>query len=65
MLMNLLYNKIIKLNDMILITRSGIIKKIPNFWVTSFVNHPHISLLLEEVEEEVSVAFEMLFVAIF
>jgi len=32
--------------------RSGIIKKIPNFWVTSFVNHPHISLLLEEVEEE-------------
>ena len=32
--------------------RSEIIKKIPNFWVTSFVNHPHISNILEEDEEE-------------
>ncbi|KAF2366751.1 Nucleosome assembly protein (NAP) [Trinorchestia longiramus] len=32
--------------------RSDIIKKIPNFWVTSFVNHPLISNILEEEEEE-------------
>lgn len=32
--------------------RADIIKRIPNFWVTAFVNHPHISTLLEEVEEE-------------
>lgn len=32
--------------------RSEIIKKIPNFWVTSFVNHPQISNILEDEEEE-------------
>uniref|UniRef100_U5ESV7 Putative perinuclear region of cytoplasm n=1 Tax=Corethrella appendiculata TaxID=1370023 RepID=U5ESV7_9DIPT len=32
--------------------RSEIIKKIPSFWVTAFVNHPQISGLLEEEEEE-------------
>jgi len=32
--------------------RDDIITRIPNFWVTAFVNHPHISTLLEEVEEE-------------
>ncbi|XP_018027263.1 protein SET isoform X2 [Hyalella azteca] len=32
--------------------RSDIIKKIPNFWVTSFVNHPLISNILDEEEEE-------------
>jgi len=32
--------------------RNVIIKKIPNFWVTAFVNHPQISAILEEEEEE-------------
>jgi len=32
--------------------RNDIIKKIPNFWVTAFVNHPQISAILEEEEEE-------------
>lgn len=32
--------------------RNGIIKKIPNFWVTSFVNHPQISSILDDEEEE-------------
>jgi template-activating factor I len=32
--------------------RNEIIKKIPNFWVTSFINHPKISSILEEEEEE-------------
>merc|ERR1712080_244624 len=32
--------------------RNEIIKKIPNFWVTAFVNHPQISAILEEDEEE-------------
>lgn len=32
--------------------RNEIIKKIPNFWVTAFVNHPQISAILEEEEEE-------------
>jgi len=33
-------------------TRNGLIKKIPNFWVTAFVNHPQISAILDEEEEE-------------
>jgi len=32
--------------------RNDIIKKIPNFWVTAFVNHPQVSALLDEEEEE-------------
>jgi len=32
--------------------RNDIIRKIPNFWVTAFVNHPQISAILEEEEEE-------------
>jgi template-activating factor I len=33
--------------------RSDIIAKIPNFWVTAFVNHPQVSALLNEDDEEV------------
>ncbi|XP_029637558.1 protein SET isoform X1 [Octopus sinensis] len=32
--------------------RNELIKKIPNFWVTAFVNHPQISVILDEEEEE-------------
>ncbi|XP_037037058.1 protein SET [Bradysia coprophila] len=32
--------------------RNDIIKRIPNFWVTAFINHPQISGILEEEEEE-------------
>ncbi|XP_043234019.1 protein SET-like isoform X1 [Amphibalanus amphitrite] len=32
--------------------RNEIIKKIPNFWVTAFANHPQVSALLDEEEEE-------------
>merc|ERR1712168_1330037 len=32
--------------------RNEIIQRIPNFWVTAFVNHPQISAILEEEEEE-------------
>jgi len=32
--------------------RAELIKKIPNFWVTVFVNHPQISALLDEEDEE-------------
>eukprot|EP00795_Rhopilema_esculentum_P010638 gene10638-19379_t len=32
--------------------RADLIKKIPNFWVTVFVNHPQISALLDEEDEE-------------
>lgn len=32
--------------------RNEFIKSIPNFWVTAFVNHPQISGILEEEEEE-------------
>uniref|UniRef100_A0A3Q0QVM2 SET nuclear proto-onco b n=1 Tax=Amphilophus citrinellus TaxID=61819 RepID=A0A3Q0QVM2_AMPCI len=32
--------------------RSEIIAKIPNFWVTTFVNHPQVSALLGEEDEE-------------
>lgn len=32
--------------------RNDLIKKIPNFWVTAFVNHPQITAILDEEEEE-------------
>ncbi|XP_071449215.1 protein SET isoform X1 [Hetaerina americana] len=32
--------------------RNDIIKRIPNFWVTTFVNHPQIMAILEEDEED-------------
>jgi len=32
--------------------RNDIIKRIPNFWVTAFVNHPQISVILDEDEED-------------
>ncbi|XP_033114884.1 protein SET-like [Anneissia japonica] len=32
--------------------RAKLISKIPNFWVTSFVNHPQVSALLDEEDEE-------------
>lgn len=32
--------------------RNELIKNIPNFWVTAFVNHPQISAVLEDVEED-------------
>ena len=32
--------------------RNTIIEKIPNFWVTAMVNHPQISLLIDEDEED-------------
>nr|CAD2139168.1 unnamed protein product [Meloidogyne enterolobii] len=32
--------------------RSELIKKITNFWVTVFINHPQISSIMEEEEEE-------------
>ncbi|KAK3858183.1 hypothetical protein Pcinc_035610 [Petrolisthes cinctipes] len=43
------YNKLRKPNFE---NRSKIIQRIPNFWVTAFVNHPQISAILEEEEEE-------------
>ena len=33
--------------------RSSLIEKIPNFWVTTFINHPQISALLDEDDEDV------------
>ncbi|KAK2172499.1 hypothetical protein NP493_957g00015 [Ridgeia piscesae] len=32
--------------------RNELIKRMPNFWVTAFVNHPQISAILDEEEEE-------------
>jgi len=32
--------------------RNDLIKKIPNFWVTAYVNHPQITAILDEEEEE-------------
>jgi len=33
--------------------RSSLIENIPNFWVTTFINHPQISALLDEDDEDV------------
>lgn len=43
------YNKLRKPH---LEKRNEFIKSIPNFWVTAFVNHPQISGILEEEEED-------------
>ncbi|VDN18396.1 unnamed protein product [Gongylonema pulchrum] len=32
--------------------RNDLVRDIPNFWVTAFVNHPHIGVILTEEEEE-------------
>ncbi|MFH4976169.1 hypothetical protein AB6A40_002878 [Gnathostoma spinigerum] len=32
--------------------RNELVQNIPNFWVTAFVNHPNISAILDEEEEE-------------
>ncbi|XP_067625782.1 protein SET [Eurosta solidaginis] len=32
--------------------RSELVKRIPNFWVTAFINHPQVSAILDEEEEE-------------
>jgi len=32
--------------------RSGIISKIPKFWLTAFINHPQLSQIIEEEEED-------------
>ena len=32
--------------------RNDIIKRIPKFWLTAFINHPQISAIIEEEEEE-------------
>ena len=32
--------------------RNEIIKRIPKFWLTAFVNHPQISVIIDEEEEE-------------
>jgi len=32
--------------------RNGIITKIPKFWLTSFINHPQLSIIIEEDEED-------------
>ena len=32
--------------------RSELMAKVPNFWVTTFVNHPQVSALLGEEDEE-------------
>ncbi|XP_055906186.1 protein SET [Eupeodes corollae] len=32
--------------------RSELVKRIPNFWVTAFINHPQVSGILDEEEED-------------
>lgn len=32
--------------------RSELVKRIPNFWITAFINHPQVSGILDEEEEE-------------
>ncbi|CAD7671118.1 unnamed protein product [Nyctereutes procyonoides] len=41
-----------KLRQPLFQKRSELIAKIPNFWVTTFVNHPQVSALLGEEDEE-------------
>ncbi|XP_037368819.1 protein SET-like [Talpa occidentalis] len=42
-----------KLRQPFLKKRSELVTRIPNFWVTTFVNHPQVSALLGEEDEEV------------
>uniref|UniRef100_A0A2K5KKG5 SET nuclear proto-oncogene n=1 Tax=Cercocebus atys TaxID=9531 RepID=A0A2K5KKG5_CERAT len=44
--------KYTKLHQPFFQKRSELITKIPNFWVTTFVNHPQVSALLGEEDEE-------------
>ncbi|CAK8675068.1 protein SET-like [Clavelina lepadiformis] len=44
--------KYVKLRWPLFQKRSALIEKIPNFWVTTFVNHPQISALLDEDDED-------------
>merc|ERR1712001_203750 len=32
--------------------RNEIIKRVPKFWLTTFINHPQISAIIEEEEED-------------
>ena len=32
--------------------RNEIIKRVPKFWLTAFINHPQISAIIEEEEED-------------
>lgn len=41
-----------KLRQPFFTKRSELIAKIPNFWVTAFINHPQVSALLNEEDEE-------------
>lgn len=50
--------KYIKLRQPHFSSRSELISKIPNFWVTAFINHPQISALLTEEDEEALQALE-------
>ncbi|OBS68203.1 hypothetical protein A6R68_03253 [Neotoma lepida] len=45
-------NEIDLMNKPVKKKRSKLIAKIPNFWVTTFVNHPQMSALLGEEDEE-------------
>uniref|UniRef100_A0A2K5KBI4 SET nuclear proto-oncogene n=1 Tax=Colobus angolensis palliatus TaxID=336983 RepID=A0A2K5KBI4_COLAP len=45
-------NEIDLMSEEILKKRSELIAKIPDFWVTTFVNHPKVSALLGEEDEE-------------
>jgi len=44
--------KYIKLRQPYFQKRSDLVAKIPNFWVTAFINHPQISALLTEDDED-------------
>jgi hypothetical protein len=44
--------KYIKLRQPHFVKRSDLVAKIPNFWATAFINHPQISALLTEDDED-------------
>ncbi len=41
--------------------RSDLISKIPTFWLTVFINHPQLSTLLDEDDEEVYMKTQIFF----